>query len=237
MHERRGGGARRPPPALGPPGPRTRMTLVRKTTRSTPRLLPLLLATLLLGGCAGTRARLGVPADVPFLPRAAWQAKPPVLAMQPHVPRRITIHHTAVRQAPARSGPEKIRALQAFSQREDSLGDGRRKPAWADVPYHFYVAADGTVLEGRDARYAGDSNTPYDPAGHLLVVVEGNFEEEEMTPGQRATLDRLVPALARRWKIPASEIAGHRDFAETLCPGEKLYQDLPRLRDLVAGQR
>ena len=201
------------------------------------RLLPLLLLALLLGACAGARSRLGVPGGVPFVTRAQWEAKPPVAAMKPHVPRRITIHHTATRQAPARSGAEKLRGLQAFSQREDSLGDGRRKPAWPDVPYHFYVAVDGTVLEGRDVRFAGDSNTPYDPTGHLLVVVEGNFEEEEVSPAQRETLDRLVPALARRWKIPADQIAGHRDFAETLCPGEKLYTDLPRLRALVAGQR
>jgi len=203
----------------------------------TMRLLKLLFVAVVLSGCAGARSRLGVPAGVPFVTRAEWGAAAPVGAMKPHVPRRITIHHTAGRQAPARSAAEKMRALQAFSQREDSLGDGRRKPAWPGVPYHFYVAVAGTVVEGRDVRFAGDSNTPYDPAGHLLVVVEGNFEEEDLTPEQRATLNRLVWSLARRWRIPADQIRGHRDFAETLCPGERLYRDLPRLRDYVAGRR
>lgn len=201
------------------------------------RIFSLVLLIALSGGCASARTRLGVPADVPFVTRAEWGAAAPVSAMKPHVPTRITIHHTAGRQAPARSAAEKMRALQAFSQRADSLDDGRRKPAWPDVPYHFYVATDGSVVEGRDVRFAGDSNTPYDPSGHLLVVVEGNFEEEDLTPEQRATLDRLVWSLARRWKIPADRIRGHRDFAETLCPGERLYRDLPRLRDYVGGQR
>ena len=198
------------------------------------RSLAFPLMLVVLSGCMTSRSLRGVPRDVPFVTRYEWGAAEPVAAMKPHVPQRITIHHTAGRQAPARSAAEKMRALQAFSQREDSLDDGRRKPAWPDVPYHFYVAVDGTVVEGRDLGFAGDSNTPYDPTGHLLVVLEGNFEEEDVTPAQRASLYRLVWSLARRWKIPADQIRGHRDFAQTLCPGERLYGDLAALRNFVA---
>ena len=129
-----------------------------------------------------------------------------------------------------------MRALQRFSQSESRLESGRTKPVWADVPYHLYVATDGSVAEGRDARFAGDSNTPYDPAGHLLVVVEGNFENDTLTTAQRRTLDLLVPALARRWHVPPERIASHRDFAETLCPGKALYAELPHFRELVAAR-
>jgi hypothetical protein len=173
------------------------------------------------------------PTSIRFVSRAAWGANAPVLAMRSHTPRRITIHHTATRQALERPVAEKMRALQRFSQREDSLADGRRKPQWADVPYHLYVAVDGAVAEGREWRYVGDSNTPYDPTGHLLIVLEGSFDADTLTSAQRRALDALVVAAARRWRIPPERVAGHRDFARTRCPGRNLYAELPRLRSLV----
>lgn len=177
------------------------------------------------------------PAGVHFVSRTAWGANAPVLPMKRHAPNRITIHHTGTRQAPARSLAEKLRALQRFSQREDSLADGRRKRQWADIPYHLYIAVDGQVGEGREWRYVGDSNTPYDPTGHFLIVVEGSFDADTLTAGQRRALDQLVVAAARRWRIPSERIGGHRDYARTRCPGRNVYAELPRLRELVRAVR
>ena len=177
-----------------------------------------------------------LPAELGLLTRAEWGAKPPVLPMKAHTPVRITIHHTGVRQVATRTVAQKLRGLQDFSQREDSLASGRKKPAWADVPYHFYIGMDGTVGEGRDWRYAGDSNTPYDPSGHLLIVVEGNFEVEKLDPRQRAALDRIVPLFARHFGIPADRLAAHKDFAQTSCPGADLYAYIPELKKLIAAR-
>ncbi len=192
-----------------------------------------LLFALLLGGtvsCHRTPSSQVVPEGIPYLSRADWNAKAPVLQMRAHTISRLTIHHTGVKQAPARSTAEKIRGLQLFSQRDDSLTSGKKKPAWADVPYHFYVGTDGTVAEGREWQYVGDSNTPYDPAGHLLVVVEGSFDTEQLTADQRRTLDVLLPALVKRFGIAPERIGGHRDFAQTTCPGANLYAELGRYR-------
>lgn len=175
-------------------------------------------------------------AEVPYLPRAAWGAEPPALPLRAHRINRITIHHTASRQAPVRATDEKLRGLQPFSQTESVLASGRVKPLWADVPYHFYVAVDGTVAEARPWRFVGDSNTPYDPSGHLLIVMEGNFEEE-LTPAQQQSLERLVAVMVRRFRVPPENVAAHKDFAETLCPGEHLYALLPRLREVAAAQQ
>lgn len=198
-------------------------------------ILPVVAST--SGGCV-SRARPAVtPLDVPIVSRVEWGARDPVLPMREHRIERLTIHHTATRQETARSLASKLQGLQQFSQRDDSLADGRRKPAWADIPYHYYIAVDGSIGEARSWRYAGDSNTPYDPAGHLLVVVEGNFEVEELTPAQRHALETLVPALARRFAIPGERLGAHRDYAATLCPGRNIMSELPRLRELTGGHR
>ncbi|HJU69713.1 MAG TPA: peptidoglycan recognition family protein [Gemmatimonadaceae bacterium] len=189
----------------------------------------------LSSGCASRGGPAPTRADVPIVGRAEWGARDPVLPMREHRIERITIHHTATRQDRTRSLTDKLRGLQAFSQRDDSLGDGRKKPAWADVPYHYYIAVDGTVGEARSWRYVGDSNTPYDPTGHLLIVVEGNFEDEQVTEAQMRALESLVTSFARRFKVPGERLGAHKDYASTRCPGKNLYAELPRLRALIDG--
>jgi hypothetical protein len=192
------------------------------------------LGLLLLAGCRSLAPAPTVEEMV--LPRVAWGAAEPMSGMQPHVPRYITIHHTATPQQPERPLAEKLLALQEFSQAETELADGRLKRAWPDIPYHYYVAPDGTIAEARSVRFAGDTNTAYDPSGHLLIVLEGNFEIEPVTPEQWASLQRLTVAAARRWGIGPDRIAGHRDYTPTLCPGEGLHRLLPQLRSRVARQ-
>lgn len=186
-----------------------------------------------LSACASRGTPVPAIADVPIVSRTEWGAKDPVLPMREHRIERITIHHTATRQNSERSLADKLRGLQAFSQRDDSLGDGRKKPAWADIPYHYYIAVDGTVGEARAWRYVGDSNTPYDPTGHLLIVVEGNFENEQMTDGQRRALESLVTSFARQFGVSSERLGAHKDYASTRCPGRNLYAELPRLRALI----
>ncbi len=129
------------------------------------------------------------------------------------MPHQITIHHTAGRHAPERTAADKLRALQKFSQERSTLADGRVKQPWADVPYHFYIAVDGSIAEGRSLRFVGDSNTRYDLRGQIQIVLEGNFEEEVPTDAQYASLWKLTYVLARRWHVAPEHIFGHKDHA------------------------
>ncbi len=172
-----------------------------------------------------------------MIERSEWGAAAPVLAMRAHQPTRITIHHTGTPQRPDLSTAQKLRNLQLFSQREDKLAGGRTKPAWGDVPYHYYIGVDGKIAVGRDDRFAGDTNTTYDPAGHLLVVVEGNFEVETVNDAQWKALEAVVWWLAERNHVPAVDIQSHKDFAQTDCPGADLYRRLDELRWRVLVRR
>ncbi len=165
--------------------------------------------------------------------REAWNAKDAVGEGKKHKILFITIHHTATIQKPGVPIATKMRNLQAFSQREDKLDTGKVKPAWFDIPYHYYIAADGQIAEGREIKYVGDTNTEYDPTGHALVVLEGSFNTEQPTPAQIVSMKRIVAWLARKYKVPAADIKGHNDYAKTGCPGENLSKLLSDLRKVV----
>lgn len=190
----------------------------------------LALALAASSGAAATNSHELPPAGLKLLSRADWKANPPVATMKPHTPGRITIHHTATLQKPDRSLKDKLQALQKFSQNPGTLGNGKPKPAWPDVPYHFYIDCLGGVAEGREVNAVGDTNTEYDPTGHVLVVLEGNFEEEKVTDAQWQTLVKVVAWLAARYRVAPAEVQGHKDYAQTLCPGKQLEARLPELR-------
>ncbi len=153
--------------------------------------------------------------------------------MKTHEIVRITIHHTAVKQNPERTLAQKLTSLQKFSQNPGTLGSGKSKPAWPDVPYHYYIDCHGNIGEGRELQYVGDTNTEYDPTGHALIVLEGNFEEEEPTAAQLAAVRQMIAWLAARFEVPAERIGGHKDFAGTLCPGKNLHALIPELRKVA----
>ena len=95
------------------------------------------------------------------------------------------------------------------------------------MPYHYVIDLDGNLYEGRDIRFAGDTNTEYDPAGHALIEVVGNYEESEPNQAQLETLVELMTMLAAKYAIEPDAIRGHRDFSDqTVCPGKNLYRYL-----------
>jgi hypothetical protein len=184
----------------------------------------------------------GVAAEVariaPILvTREQWRAKPALPGMKPQVPGGIIIHHTDTRQNPRISLETKMRNLQAFSQRPGQVSAKVMKPAWPDVPYHHYIEASGRIAEGRDVRFAGDTNTKYDTVGYLQVVLEGNFETETPTSEQLDALGALLTALMLSWNVPIASIGVHKQHAATTCPGRHFMAVLPQVLEHAARRR
>ncbi|MEI6513941.1 MAG: N-acetylmuramoyl-L-alanine amidase [bacterium] len=163
--------------------------------------------------------------------RADWGAKDPLPGMMvAHTPTRITIGHSGIFRNEGYRLTEKMRNLQRYSQKIAILSRVRTKPVWADVPYHFFIDFNGQIAEGRDIVYASDTLTNYDPNGHILISLEGNFEIEQPNEAQIDALRELVCWLAINYAIPSSEIRGHKDYALTASPGRNLQDLIPTLR-------
>jgi hypothetical protein len=104
-------------------------------------------AAIILAALAAMAPSAWAAPDV--ISRQQWGAHDPVLPMTKQVPMRITVHHTASRTKPGLSIAGKLKNLQSFSQSKAKLADGRTKKLWPDIPYHFYIAVDGKIAEGR----------------------------------------------------------------------------------------
>ncbi len=158
--------------------------------------------------------------------RAAWGAEPVSGAMVEHVPVRLTLHHTAVSQTSTTQGPARVRRHQGYHQ---SLG-------WPDLAYHFLVDRSGLAYEGRDVRFRGDTGTEYDPTGHFLVCMEGDFDVQEPTREQLDTAVALFAWASQQYGIDPSTLAGHGHYApSTTCPGSTVSAMIPDLAGAVAG--
>lgn len=167
--------------------------------------------------------------------RAAWGAAPANTSlMRRQTPRAIIIHHSDTAQSRKRTLETKLKNLQSFSMNPGTVsGTGRKKPAWGDVPYHYYIDVSGRIGEGRDTGYAGDTNTGYKTDGFVQIVVEGKFQTEKPDARQLAALDTLVVWLAGTYKVAPKGITGHNDHAPSDCPGRNLKPYLETLRKEV----
>ncbi len=197
----------------------------------------LAIATMIALLPAGERA-IGAGVEKPeIVSRAEWGAAAANASMmKAQAPKGIIIHHTGVRQQPKLTLEKKLHGLQSFSMSPGTLsGTKKKKPAWGDMPYHFYIDVSGRIGEGREVAFAGDTNTGYDTDGFIQVVVEGEFEKEKPVPAQLAALDKLTTWLAAAYRIPPDRITGHDDHAPSDCPGRNLKPYLDELRGKVAA--
>lgn len=150
------------------------------------------------------------PYVVDVVSRQEWGARAASGGFEEHHIDQITVHHAG---GGRNTGPALYRIWQSWHQ---SLG-------WPDVAYHFFIGPEGQVFEGRPYAAASDTATDYDTKGHLLIVVEGDFDSTVPTSAQLESLARLVAWASSQFDVRIDTISGHRDHAATACPGDNLY--------------
>ena len=147
----------------------------------------------------------------------------------PHRITHVTLHHTGSAEPlqPHDDPIEKLRALQSW---------GASARNWWDLPYHFLLDLEGRIYEGRDWRYTGETNTTYDPGGHFLISVIGNYEQQEPTAAQLSAIADLMAWAVAEFGLPLERIGGHYNYASSGCPGQHLrrYLEDGTFRRMVA---
>ena len=174
----------------------------------------LFLSAILMQACSVNKSG---SAELKIVTRAEWGSVDTVINQPEHVISRITIHHGGVTFDGKKATDVYLRDLQSWSRSEKK---------WIDIPYHYVMDLEGRVFEARPVKYPGDTNTEYDPTGHLLICVLGNYEEQEASRQQIENLTVLLSRFCNEYKVSPDLIKGHKDYTETDCPGEDLYRYL-----------
>lgn len=138
----------------------------------------------------------------------------------------MTVHHTAVTAADVSGAPARVRGHQRYHQVDNG---------WPDIAYHFVIDRGGNVYQGRPYDSRGDTATSYDPTGHFLPCLDGDYDNQTPTDAQLSALGGLLTWAAARYGLDPATITGHRDWAATTCPGANMYAGLGDLRVAVGA--
>lgn len=181
-------------------------------------------------GFASFQIEQKFPTVAPIMSRLGWRAAPRRGSNTPHSPRRVTVHHTQGKQAMTEA--ETAQAVKNI-QHYHMVGRAREgKEAFDDIGYHFLVAGDGRVIEGRRAEYlgahAGGANED-----NIGVAMMGDFNKVKPTNAQLESLTRLVTFLSIKYKKDPNAkgfLEAHQHYTNTDCPGRNLMAMLDSLR-------
>ena len=129
-------------------------------------------------------------------------------------PKSVIIHHTAVNNLTPQS-----------------INEDHKNKGYGGIGYHFYIRKDGTIYKGRDEKLVGAHaiGRNYDSIG---ICLEGNFEKEGMNEEQERALLMLTSDMVIKYNI--SDIIGHRDTYQTLCPGKNV--SIEEIREKVKNE-
>lgn len=177
-------------------------------------------------------------AGVRIISRQEWGCpdgqRSPLWTPQYSRPAHLVIHHTALdhNSSDWRQEIKLIWELHAETR------------GWGDIGYRYLIDSEGNIYEGR----AGGDNVI---GGHLRgansgtlgIALLGNFMLDPISQATVESLtsllvlkcceigiDALGQSLHKAKNLVLPNVCGHRDGAKTECPGDRLYNLLPRLR-------
>ncbi|QTX03921.1 peptidoglycan recognition protein family protein [Agromyces archimandritae] len=170
-----------------------------------------------------------------------WGARPP--SATPTVvharPNKIIVHHTAFPNTADHS------LAYAFQNSRDIQDLHMDQNGWLDSGQHFTNSQGGYLTEGRAGSLAAlqrgrwmieSAHTVGQNTQSIGIENDGSYHLGAPVPEEQwASLVHFCAYTCQQYGIPATEIYGHMDFNETLCPGG-LHDRLPELRELVAGR-
>lgn len=159
--------------------------------------------------------------------RKEWKAQPPVKELELDWDyNSIVIHYT---------GHDK------FTTAADIQKFDLEHRHWDDIAYHYAVAPEGTIYEGRELVYKG-SHIFKQNTGKIGIVCMGDFDAnwrnllvgeplsgDDVKASMLDAVKRLTDAL--RARFPIAYFGGHMEFGDSdTCPGSKLLAKVKEMR-------
>ncbi|KAK3548687.1 hypothetical protein QTP70_016435 [Hemibagrus guttatus] len=163
---------------------------------------------------------------VSVIPRSAWKAADVQIREKLHKPaEKLIIHHTALWSCWSH--------MQSISQLIHIQHLHIHERGFNDIGYNFLVDQTGVVYEGRGWGIVGAHAKTHNH-NSVGVAFMGNFNDESPSLQALSAVRALIQhGVAKGYLQPSFEILGHRDIADTQCPGEKLYSSLHTLKALI----
>ena len=207
-------------------------------------------------------AAVAATAEPSIVSRGGWGADPAYMTWAPqfYPTKKLVVHHTATSDNYTdRAGAEaQIRSIYYYHSVTQDWGDigynfliDKFGTIYEGRYSRDYAGANPT---GDDATGRGvtGAHTAGWNSGTVGVALLGTLTTHDATPAARAALTRLLAWEASRNSIdpeatqtfvnPVSgaaitspNIAGHRDYLATACPGDTFYPTLPTIRRDVAA--
>jgi len=195
----------------------------------------------MFGGIFGGLVGAAV-AKPPVVSRTGWGCpdgqSSPSWPPEYHAVTHIIIHHTATPNTDT-DWPARVRQIWYYHT---------NTKGWGDIGYNYLIDPNGVIYEGRAG---GDDVIAGHAYGHNVgtmgVAFLGTFSTVEPTSAALASAESLLA-----WKCDQRNmdplgsgtdyagtyydyIAGHRDVSATECPGDRLYNLLPTIRQNVSN--
>ena len=106
------------------------------------------------------------------------------------------------------------------------------KRGWSGIGYHFIISPEGLVYEGRPIKKKG-AHVKQQNTGKIGVALIGDyqpglFDDNAPSKAQLLSTIRLIQVLKDSYDIYT--VNGHRDYMDTLCPGDNVYNIIDFLK-------
>ena len=142
--------------------------------------------------------------------------------MRINKPEWLVVHHTGGTQADP---------LADTSHHTFEIVDNYHRGLWQFrsslghyIGYHYFIAKDGTVTQGRADLDEG-AHTRGVNLKSIGICLAGNFDATLPTAEQTEALTELLKDLTARYSIPTEKVVPHRKFSNKTCYGNKLSNE------------
>jgi hypothetical protein len=145
-----------------------------------------------------------------ILSRSSWNARSAQWGMTSHTPERIVFTHEGGAVCCDGENPAtRVRGNQLVHMND---------VGWPDIAFHYIVAPDGRIYEGRDDNFQSNSsyariNSGYDLDGTLVVGILGHYDNQQPTRAGLAAAEELIAWLCQEYDLPTSRVYYFRDLA------------------------